>query len=150
MQTIGLSNKNALVGEYNPNAKLTYDAVEEMRAIRAESGLSYQKIGAMFGVIGTTAARAIQGKSYSTPAKTLHEAAVRVNEAGLRIGEDHQNAKLTDADVERIRDLHENDGMTYRALAEKFEVSWHCIGRICRYERRAQTPADWKTIWVPD
>ena len=71
---------------------------------------------------------------------------VAINEAGLRIGEEHPNAKLTDAEVERIRDLHEFDGMTYKALAEKFEVSKWCIGRICRYERRAQRPTNWKTI----
>lgn len=33
---------------------------------------------------------------------------VAVNEAGLRIGEDHPNAKLTDGEVERIRSLHEH------------------------------------------
>ena len=148
MQTIGLSEKNALVGEYNKNAKLTYEAVEEMRAIRAETGLSYKKIGAMFGVVDSTAARAIEGKTYPLPARMVNETFIPVNEAGLRIGEDHPNAKLTNADVERIRDLHENDGMTYKALAEKFEVSWHCIGRICRYERRAQTLANWKAIRV--
>ncbi|WP_205203172.1 hypothetical protein [Azonexus hydrophilus] len=71
---------------------------------------------------------------------------VAINDAGLRIGEEHPNAKLTDAEVERIRDLHEFDGMTYKALAEKFEVSKWCIGRICRYERRAQRPTNWKTI----
>jgi DNA invertase Pin-like site-specific DNA recombinase len=70
---------------------------------------------------------------------------VPINELGLRIGEDHPNAKLTDAEVERIRSLHE-DGMCYEALAEKFEVSRWTIGRICRYERRAQTVAGWKTI----
>lgn len=74
---------------------------------------------------------------------------VAVNEVGLRIGEDHPNAKLTDAEVERIRSLHE-DGMSYEALAEKFEVSKWAIGRICRYERRAQTPADFKRVHVPD
>lgn len=72
---------------------------------------------------------------------------VAVNERGLRIGEDHPNAKLTDAEVERIRSLHE-DGMSYEALAEKFEVSNWAIGRICRYERRAQTPANFKAVHV--
>lgn len=62
-----------------------------------------------------------------------------VNDAGLRIGEDHPNAKLTDAEVELIRSLHEDDGMTYETLAEKFEVSRWAIGRICRYERRGQS-----------
>lgn len=70
---------------------------------------------------------------------------VAVNDAGLRIGEDHPNAKLTDAEVERIRSLHE-DGMSYEALAEKFEVSKWAIGRICRYERRAQTPSSHKKV----
>lgn len=70
---------------------------------------------------------------------------VPVNEAGLRIGEGHQNAKLTDAEVELIRQMHE-DGLTYDELAEKFEVSKWAIGRICRYERRAQHPVKWKEV----
>jgi predicted DNA-binding protein (UPF0251 family) len=75
---------------------------------------------------------------------------VAVNDAGLRIGEDHPNAKLTDAEVERIRSLHEDEGMTYDELSEKYEVSKWAIGRICRYERRAQTPAAFKDVHVPE
>lgn len=73
---------------------------------------------------------------------------VVVNSAGLRIGEDHPNAKLTDVEVEHVRTLHEN-GMAYALLAEKFEVSKWTIGRICRYERRAQTPAGVKRVHIP-
>ena len=73
---------------------------------------------------------------------------VAVNEAGLRIGEDHPNAKLTDAEVEMIRQLHE-EGVCYECLAVKFEVSKWAIGRICRYERRAQIPADFKAVHIP-
>jgi len=75
------------------------------------------------------------------------EKTVAVNERGLRIGEDHQNAKLTDAEVELIRRLHE-DGVSYETLAEKFEVSKWAIGRICRYERRAQLVANFKQVHV--
>lgn len=71
---------------------------------------------------------------------------VAVNDAGLRIGEDHPNAKLTDAEVERIRSLHEAERMSYKLLAEKFEISKGAIAKICRYERRAQYPATHKTI----
>lgn len=74
---------------------------------------------------------------------------VAVNDVGLRIGEDHPNAKLTDAEVEMIRQLHE-EGVSYEHLAEKFEVSKWAIGRICRYERRAQVPADFKRVHVPE
>ncbi|MHB1368650.1 MAG: hypothetical protein ACYCW7_00385 [Pseudomonadaceae bacterium] len=74
---------------------------------------------------------------------------VAVNEAGLRIGEDHPNAKLTDAEVERIRSLHDDDGLSYKTLAEKFEISKGAVAKICRYERRGQSVADFKTVPVP-
>ena len=70
---------------------------------------------------------------------------VAVNERGLLIGEDHPRARLTDGEVELIRLLHE-EGMSYTVLAEKFEVSKWAVGRICRYERRAQTPAAFKRV----
>ncbi len=73
---------------------------------------------------------------------------ITVNEAGLRIGEDHPGAKLTNAEVEAIRQLHES-GLSYAALAEKFDVSKWTIGRICRYERRNQIPYRTKTVHLP-
>lgn len=63
---------------------------------------------------------------------------VGVNEAGLRVGEDHPRAKLSDHDVDLILELHLT-GMGYAEIANKFEVTKWAIGRICRYERRAQT-----------
>ncbi|HHV49092.1 MAG TPA: hypothetical protein GXX56_09065 [Rhodocyclaceae bacterium] len=74
---------------------------------------------------------------------------VAVNEAGLRIGEDHPNAKLTDGEVEMIRQLHE-EGVSYKVLAEKFEISKGAVAKICRYERRGQYLADFKTVPVLD
>lgn len=70
---------------------------------------------------------------------------VPVNDRGLRIGEGHPRARLTDNDVENIRALGET-GMRYRLIAEKFEVSKWMIGRICRYERRNQTTFGFKQI----
>ncbi len=74
---------------------------------------------------------------------------VRVNESGFRVGEDHHNAKLTDCEVELMRSLHE-DGMAYKTLGEKFGISRHAAGRICRYERRGQTVARIKEVHVVD
>jgi Mor family transcriptional regulator len=73
---------------------------------------------------------------------------VGVNLYGLRVGEDHPNSRLTDTEVELIRRLHD-EGMSYPDLAEKFEVSHHCIGRICRFERRAQLAEREKRVHVP-
>jgi len=70
---------------------------------------------------------------------------VAVNAAGLRIGEDHPQAKLTNTEVELIRQLHD-EGMRYEQLAQKFEVSIWTVGRICRFEMRAQTPMTYKTV----
>jgi hypothetical protein len=48
-----------------------------------------------------------------------------VNDRGVRVGEDHQRATLTDHDVELMRQLREEG-----------------IG----YKRRVSTPTAWKTV----
>lgn len=74
---------------------------------------------------------------------------VGINERGLRVGEDHQNAKLTDAEVELIRELHA-DGMSYKVLAKKFDVSKSLIRYIVQFKRRGQVPSSWRTVHIPD
>lgn len=75
---------------------------------------------------------------------------VAVNAAGLWIGEDHPNAELTNAEVDRLRRLHEDEGWSYALLAEKFEISKSAVAKICRYERRGQYPAAFREVPVPD
>lgn len=74
---------------------------------------------------------------------------VGINERGLRVGEDHQNARLTDAEVELVRELH-REGMSYGRLAAKFEVSKSLIRYIVQYKRRGQIATEWRTVHVPD
>jgi len=57
------------------------------------------------------------------------------NPKGYRIGEDHQKAKLSDDDVELIRDLRDG-GMTYREISEKFECSYWTARDIADYRTR--------------
>jgi len=73
-----------------------------------------------------------------------------VNEHGRRIGEAHQHARLTDEQVDRIRDLHEEHGLSYLQLAKMYYVSKQTIASICQYQRRAQTPFGFKTLIVED
>jgi hypothetical protein len=73
---------------------------------------------------------------------------IAVNEKGLRIGEDHPNAKLTDHEVELVREMHEEYKISYTKLADKFEVSKGAIAKICRYERRGQLAANFKKVGV--
>ncbi len=72
---------------------------------------------------------------------------VAVNDRGLRIGESHHNARLTDAEVEMIRELH-GEGLSYKTLAMKFEVSKSLVAAICRFERRGQMVDRWKVVHV--
>ena len=50
-------------------------------------------------------------------------------------GQMHWRAKLTDQEVELIRQLHEG-GMGVTAIARKFEVSKSHVSRITRYLAR--------------
>lgn len=72
---------------------------------------------------------------------------VGVNERGLRVGEDHQHARLTDAECELIRQMHEG-GMSYKKLADKFEVGKSTIADIVKMRRRGQFAVNWRVVRV--
>lgn len=73
---------------------------------------------------------------------------VAINEKGRRIGEYHQRAKLSNHEVDLIRELRESHGTPYKEIAEKFDVSETLIKQICNYRIRSQTPVRWKIIDV--
>ncbi len=64
---------------------------------------------------------------------------VWLGESGKVVGEDHPNARLTDAQVDEIRELREDHGMKYHELALMFGVHKQTIAKICQYQRRAST-----------
>lgn len=74
------------------------------------------------------------------------EALVAVNERGYRIGASHHNARIPDAIVNQIRDLHEDHKIGYRRLARMFNLKRAFIQKVCNYAIRAQTPARYKRI----
>lgn len=55
---------------------------------------------------------------------------------GRRLGEEHQNAVLTNDEVELVRECREVQAMTYAQIAEKFEISKSSVAKICQYARR--------------
>jgi len=75
---------------------------------------------------------------------------IAVNELGYRIGSSHHNSSISDEVVDQIRDLHEEAGIGYRRLAQKFGLTRSAVQKICQYERRAQTPDRWKTVHEKD
>jgi hypothetical protein len=77
---------------------------------------------------------------------------VGVDDRGNRVGEDHPRAKLSDDEVELIRQLYEEGQadptkwLSMRAIAEKFECS---IGNVCmivNFNRRASYPVGWRRV----
>ena len=79
-----------------------------------------------------------------------HNNLVGLSELNKRCGETHPRARLTDHDVDLIRELREEHKLTYEALAEKFECSKSTIRDICRYRRRWQRPDRWKKVALTD
>lgn len=75
-------------------------------------------------------------------AHTVTRSAVAArSKRGNLVGQHHPRARLTDHDVDLIRALHEGeDGLGYRVIARKFEVSVRTVRDICHYQRRATTP----------
>lgn len=52
-----------------------------------------------------------------------------------RVGERHWCAKLTDAEIEAMRQLRE-EGLSYGQIARKFEVAKSWVWTVCQYLRR--------------
>jgi hypothetical protein len=78
---------------------------------------------------------------------------VALNEEGTqRIGEDHPRAKLSDAQVEQIRDEYEAhpqghpEHVGYRLLAKKWNIHPSMVRNIVTYRRRNQWAGRWKQI----
>jgi hypothetical protein len=74
---------------------------------------------------------------------------VGVNDNGRRIGESHPLVKLSDHDVELIRDLNSPPhSLSYYTISVKFEVSRSCIAKICQYKTRCDIPVRWKKVLI--
>lgn len=76
---------------------------------------------------------------------------VKVNDRGLRIGEDHPRAQLTDLEVDRLLEMREADPKTwsYRKLARLFEISVRHVRDIINGKKRNQTAVRFRTVRLP-
>lgn len=72
---------------------------------------------------------------------------VGVNELGLRVGEDHVNAKLTNHEVDLLLELR-GQGWSYQQLADKFDLSKSGARKICKGVNRCQQPSRFKVVHV--
>lgn len=68
---------------------------------------------------------------------------VQIGEYGRRVGESHGRAKLTDHEIDLMRQLKE-EGMSAKEIAEKFEVSKRYVYKLVNFERRASIVSEWR------
>lgn len=73
---------------------------------------------------------------------------IAVGEKGVPIGENHPGAKLSDAEVDHMRELHEEGLVGYRTLAKFFRTTRDTVRQICTFRRRATTPVGWRSVRV--
>lgn len=77
---------------------------------------------------------------------------IGVNARGVRVGEDHQRAKLTNAEVDLIFELREpTDGaqpLSFGEIARKFEISKGTVRDIICGRRRSQYPVAFKRVQI--
>lgn len=62
---------------------------------------------------------------------------IYLNDQGRRVGQSHPRAKLLDAEVDQVLELLEA-GLSYAAVAGKFDVSKSCVAHIAKCRRRCQ------------
>jgi len=74
---------------------------------------------------------------------------VAVNSAGLRIGEDHPNARYTNVEVDRVLELRDG-GMSYGEIARQMRMPKSTVRDLCKGRRRGQYAAVYKVVCVPD
>lgn len=69
-----------------------------------------------------------------------------LDEFNRPVGEHHHRAKLSNADVELIRDIYDEGLCSYSTLAHVFGVSKSTIKDYITFKKRATTPAGYKTV----
>ncbi len=70
---------------------------------------------------------------------------VQIGEYGKRIGETHGRAKLSDHEIDLVRQLKE-EGMPATEIAAKMEISKRYVYKLVNYERRASVVAEWRRV----
>jgi hypothetical protein len=71
---------------------------------------------------------------------------VQYNENGRRCGETHHRAKLTDQQVDQIRDLREEQHWSYGRIALALGISKSAVFDICQYRKRADSIVEWRAL----
>ena len=69
---------------------------------------------------------------------------VGTNDRGIAIGQYHPRAKYPDELIDQIREMREDQGLTWREIVSRTGVSMRMVRDVCAYVYRAQTYTNWR------
>jgi len=69
---------------------------------------------------------------------------VGMNDRGVAIGQYHPRAKYSDEMIDQIREMREDQGLTWREIVSRTGVSMRMVRDVCAYVYRAQTYTNWR------
>lgn len=72
------------------------------------------------------------------------------NDLGRRVGESHPKVKLSDDQVEAIRQLREDYKVPYRLICASVLVAKSTVEDICLYNTRGQMPIKTKRVLIDE
>jgi len=139
-------------GEQNGRARLSAEAVREIRRLYTEGGCSFRQLAARFGVVSSTVSMILHRKTWThlsglpwghpNGPRMRAECFAAGDRNGSRThpervarGERKASAKLTESDVRAIRRLYAAGERTQSALAVQFGVCRRNIGMIVHHHR---------------
>lgn len=71
---------------------------------------------------------------------------VGYGEFGRRVGESHHRSSISDAMVERMRDMREFERLTYPKISRLTGVGLRSVAMICTYKRRAARVVQYRKV----
>lgn len=80
----------------------------------------------------------LTGRTYTPIRRGIPPGWITLNERGDRIGQAHPKSKISDEQADELVALHLIEGMSYKLLALRFNVSKPCVRDIIKGRRRAQ------------
>lgn len=70
---------------------------------------------------------------------------IAVNERGLRIGQDHHNARYSDREILHVLEMRD-EGKSYGFIATVMDMPKSTVACICKATRRCQIAVAWKKV----
>ncbi len=70
---------------------------------------------------------------------------IAIGEYGKRVGETHGRAKLSDHEIDLVRQLKE-EGMSASVIAEKMEITKRYVYKLVNFERRASVVTQYRRL----